>query len=148
MRFDNGYIYWHKGEVFNITKNFTNREFECDWDYAGDQDEQRISIELVSGLQWVRDRLKQSIKVTSGFRFWGYHEQIYKGLQARDARQGKAPRRIPQASSHLSGNAADITSPDLIALRHWIEQYFKAIGYGRNFYHVDTRNDVKRTWTY
>jgi flagellar protein FlgJ len=140
MRFEDGYVYWTEGEQFNITKNFRNTEFECAWTHA---DEQKISVELVAGLQWVRNRLGKPIKINSGFRTQAYQDDLYRRL-------GRKP--LTQVSQHVLGNAADIgiNSDDTLfsSFDRLVTMQFRSRGYASNFIHVDIRSDKERTWEY
>lgn len=51
-------------------------------------------------------------------------------------------------SQHELGNAADITSMSFKRLGEMLPEEFNAIGTGRTFYHVDTRDDKERRWSY
>lgn len=140
MRFSDGYVYWTEGEKFQITRNFSNTEFECPWSFVSTR-EQQISVELVAGLQWVRDRLGCPLIITSGYRSPEYQENLY-------LRLGRTPIKTSQ---HTMGNAADITvrdDHDRPKLQSLVDTYFLARGYANSFIHVDTRTDKERTWTY
>lgn len=46
--------------------------------------------------------------ITSGLRSMQKHLGIYKDINAKRAKAGQPPLKVPMGSQHLSGNAADI----------------------------------------
>jgi uncharacterized protein YcbK (DUF882 family) len=131
---DNLYFIWNKGEKLKLSNNFNSAEFECKCKNS-ECIEQRISKDLIEGLQKVRTEHNKSITVTSGYRCLKHNRAI-----------GSS-----DTSQHPLGNGGDITSSDLNGLYSVCEKHFKAVGDGRTkrkFIHVDSRNDKIRRWDY
>lgn len=101
----------------------------------------RIDPEFVACLQALRDLVGAAVKVTSGYRSWGYNEKIY-------ARRDKKPT----LSRHCCGQAADVTIAGLDGLeiaKAAIDACGTniAVGIGKNDAHIDIRGTWTR-WTY
>jgi uncharacterized protein YcbK (DUF882 family) len=129
---------WKKGELKQLTKNFTTKEFECKCKLASCVN-QKISKELVDKIQKAREEFGSSLIITSGYRCLEHNTAI-----------GSRP-----TSQHVLGRGADLTCKDNDKLFEILEKYFLAIGDARisignrsNFIHVDTRSDKKRRWLY
>ena len=60
------YFTWTKGKNRQIGKYFNTSEFECKCTYT-DCIDQKISEELITQLDAVRDALKDYLIITSGF---------------------------------------------------------------------------------
>lgn len=53
-----------------------------------------------------------NLKITSGFRTWAHHKEIYKAINDQRIIAGKPEIPIPLHSSHLTGNAVDLYDPE------------------------------------
>jgi uncharacterized protein YcbK (DUF882 family) len=126
---------WKKGDNVQLTPHFTTEEFECP---CGHCDRQEVSEQLISKLESLRELIDAPIKIMSGFRCGFYQDQ----LRQRGYETAKG------ISQHQLGRAADITSKKLTELFSLAPQFFKAIGKGRTFIHVDLRSDKERRWGY
>lgn len=129
---------WKKGEIQQLSKNFTTKEFECKCKRS-DCVDQVISKELVDKIQEVRQEFGSSIVITSGYRCLAHNRSI----GSKDT------------SQHVLGRAADLTCKDNNKLIELLQKRFDAIGDARisignraNFIHVDSRRDKKRFWLY
>ena len=133
MEVRDGYYIWKKGERVQLTNNFSTVEFACKCKRA-DCVEQKISVRLVTDIQWLREATQSSLRVHSGYRCEAHNKAV-----------GGAPK-----SQHPKGDAADVSSSALLPaeLRKTAEVRFKAIGTASNFLHLDTRNDKVRRWNY
>lgn len=101
----------------------------------------RIDPEFVRCLQALRDHVGAPVRVTSGYRSWGYNEKIYE-------RRGKKPT----LSRHCCGQAADvrISGMDGMAIaKATLDAYGRdiGVGIGSDFAHIDVRGHWAR-WTY
>ena len=148
------YYTWPKGSNKRLTSYFSEGEFTCPCIKQDTCGEQRISVDLISQLQTVRKQLKSPIKVTSGYRCAAYQAE----LATRGYETAKG------ISQHQLGNAVDIspilgvTRPNedkpltmvelMLELKRLVEANFKASGQGKTFFHVDTRADKERRWSY
>lgn len=115
-----------------LSEHFTVREFMCrdGAPYA------RISPELIGNLQRLRERISQSILVSSGYRH-KRHNEAEKG--ATD-------------SQHIAGRAADVRSTtlkpiDLAAEALAVFGCNIGIGLGKNIVHLDLRGS-RASWVY
>lgn len=112
---------WTTGDDIQFTENFNSREFECP-----ESEEHKISKDLISRLQKLRNAYGKSITITSGYRSKAYNAKIG-GVEN---------------SQHVLGRAVDITGKDLNKLYDLCLSIFNAIGDGRKkgrFIHVDNR---------
>lgn len=118
--------------MMQLSKNFDSSEFACGCGCGYDS----VSIELVNGLQKLRDLIDKPVNVTSGCRCKKHNEAI-----------GGSPN-----SYHLLGMAADVTvwGMDPRSLYHYAEYIgmFRNGGIGiypeNGFVHVDMRGDYAR----
>lgn len=128
-------IEWKKGDKLQLSEHFSSSEFECKCGACGDQ---KISRELLSKLEHVRDVVGKPLRVHSGYRCPEHNIKV-----------GGHP-----SSSHCMGLAADISIDDLDKLYNACTDEFDNIGDGRNkgFIHIDTRSKrpdgKKRLWLY
>lgn len=103
--------------------------------------EARIDPDLVRCLQALREHVGKSIMVTSGYRSWGYNEELY-----------RKRRKKPTLSRHCSGQAVDIKISGMSGM-----QIAKAaidicgpnigVGIASTFAHIDVRGKWAK-WTY
>tara|TARA_R110000824_G_scaffold83438_2_gene208932 strand:- start:6313 stop:6696 length:384 start_codon:yes stop_codon:yes gene_type:complete len=107
----------------DLSQNFSKHEFACQCGCNADN----INSNLVAKLQVFRDTLERSVVITSGLRCVEHNSVV-----------GGVPH-----SQHVTGNAADVVTLNsadrgdkLIAA---LSAGFKAIGIGKNFLHLDTR---------
>ncbi len=146
-----GLCHWTRGVNLPLSRNFNTSEFTCKCGYPECVD-QYISSAFIQSLQEVRDDFRQSIIITSGYRC--------------DRYQAELERRGHKTSKHLSTHqrcakvttvservvhcpcAADITARKLGELHKVCIKYFRAIGVGLNFIHIDDRRDRERSWKY
>jgi len=96
----------------------------------------RISVELVTNLQTMRDRLSKSIIVNSGYRHRSHNQQV-----------GGAT-----SSQHIAGRAVDIRSSgvkpiDLARLALEVFGCDIGLGLGKNIVHIDVRGE-QASWVY
>ncbi|MCL1974705.1 MAG: D-Ala-D-Ala carboxypeptidase family metallohydrolase [Firmicutes bacterium] len=117
-----------------LTANFKVEEMAC----KDGGDEIRIDSELIAILQKIRDYVKCSVNINSGYR-----SPIY------NAKVGGSPN-----SQHIQGKAADISLSGITPLQ--VAQYAESLGVGGigyapagqgNFVHLDTRV-VPCRWEY
>lgn len=141
MRIENGYYLWNKGEYLQLTPHFVSGEFECPCKYP-ECKEQRISVELVQGLEDTRFELGLGMTIAEGGGFrCGPHQRDIAQAGAETVAAGSV-------SQHELGNAADPWSHDNARMREILAKHFMAMGIGRNKTHVDTRTGRVRRWTY
>ncbi len=127
-------ITWSRGTAMPLSPHFKTKDFTCK---CGVCRNQRLSKELITKLEAVREAIGQPITVTSGFRCELYQANLAKhGLQTA------------KNSMHCQGQAADIVAADMAALYTACEVEFKAIGIAKTFLHVDLRADKVRRWDY
>lgn len=122
-----------------LSANFTVGELATSGGRAADR--ARISPQLVTCLQAIRDRAGRPVRITSGYRSWARNVAIY-----------KARGKQPTLSRHCSGQAADITIAGLsgIAIAKLAIDVCGAnvaLGVGERFAHIDVRG-APTTWTY
>ena len=101
----------------------------------------RIDPDLIRCLQAIRDHVGKPVRITSGYRSWGYNRNVY-------ARRKKKPTR----SQHCSGRAADIKIRGMtgqeIALAAIEACGGKlGLGVGKSFAHIDVRGCLA-VWVY
>ncbi len=136
---DNGvYIMWKRGRDFMLSPFFHAREFECD---CGECSDQLISEKLLTKLSDIRFNLGSPIRINSGYRCNAKQEALRK--QGYETAVG--------ISQHELGNAADISPLELSKMIQLVDlatKAFKAVGAGKAFLHVDTREDKTRRWSY
>jgi hypothetical protein len=123
-----------------LSPHFKVREF------AGTGDVARIDPKLVECLEKIRVAVGKPVKITSGYRSWGYNSRLYRQVY----------KKRPTLSQHCSGRAADIRitgmSGNEIA-RTAIDICGCNIGVGigmgsdRNGVHIDVRGQWAR-WGY
>lgn len=141
MKRENGYLVWTKGEDGLASYHFKLGEFECPCSHA-DCKEQRLSEELVQRLEALRVEWDGPLQVNSGFRCKRHQAELA-------ARPGVETVAQGNTSQHELGNAADIAPRHgMPRLSVMAAKYFKAIGTGRSFVHVDLRADKTRRWGY
>ncbi len=127
-----------KGKDAKLSKYFASSEFECSCYLCS---EVWIDTDLIILLDKIREYVGQPVHITSGYRCSAKQECLRKaGLLTASG-----------TSQHELGKAADIVSFDWTGAELTIvaqECGVKAIGTGKNFIHIDTRNDKQRRWTY
>lgn len=124
-----------KGPVMQMSADFWSNEFYCKCGFCMDQ---LVDSDLVLQLQMLRDLLKQPIKIRSGFRCDRHNEQLM-------AQGFKASKN----SQHKQGRAVDISVVGYSGpqLYEKAKKFFKAIGVGKGWIHVDTRPE-RVVWFY
>lgn len=137
---ENGYYIWTKGENEFLSNNFKTGEFSCQCKNA-DCVEQKIAIELIDHLQWLREASNSPVRLHSGFRCKKHQD----ALRA----SGTLTVVATKTSQHELGNAVDVSSSRLTSgeLLKLAELKFESIGIASNFLHLDLRQG-KRRWNY
>lgn len=138
------FYWWKKGQVVGFSQNFSSYEFDCPCDSTSCK-EQRLHVELVQKLQYLRDKLGYPLRINSGYRCIKYQEKLRK----------KGYKTAKKTSQHSLGKAVDagLTGSKNIEKRMKkflaeSEKLFKAIGIGSRFLHLDLRLGKKRRWYY
>lgn len=127
-----------KGSQTRISNHFRAFEFDCKCTDCG---QTLIDDDLLRMLDRMRDALLSPIEITSGYRCQAYQNKLRS--EGYDTAAG--------ISQHELGKAADIetgkhTGDQLEACARGVG--FKAIGVGKGWVHVDTRDSRDRRWTY
>ncbi len=118
----NDFHEWKTGDNIQLSSNFKSTEFEC----PGSENH-KISKDLVTKLQKLREEYGHSITITSGYRSEAHNKKVG-GVKN---------------SQHVRGLAADLTAKDLDKLHELCLKIFNAVGDGRKkgkFIHVDVRS--------
>lgn len=135
------FFYWEKGDVGQLSKNFSKEEMTCKGKTCGCTT-QKISKRLIEQLQILRQLCGQ-IKVTSAYRCLKHNRSI----GSKDT------------SAHVRGIAVDIKpvgtflAPVFKDALHKLTRQaedmgvFNGIGYAKNFTHLDLRAKKTR-WKY
>lgn len=131
------YFVWTRGQAGKLSQNFTSSEFECP---CGVCSEQRISLELIDGLEKLRAAVNLPISIVRG---GGYRCAAYQRILS----QIPGVQTVPN-SQHTLGNAADPSCSNMPKLISLAPTVFSAVGAGPNQLHVDTRSDKIRRWSY
>ena len=141
------YFTWQKGNSVQISEFFFTSEFVCPCTNI-DCQTQRISLELIRRLDWVRKAAGSGLRIHKGggFRCRKYQEE----LQRRALSGEPGLTVVATTSSHELGHAADFSCGSLTIqqLKPIVEQKFKSIGTALSFLHVDLRDDRVRRWKY
>lgn len=111
----------------DITKDFSRREFACKCGCGFN----KINMDLVNGLQFLRDLCGQPIEISSGCR-----------CESHNRKEGGKNN-----SFHLRGDAADVkiaglTSEKIAALAEQVPQFQQGaiiVYKGKNWCHLDVR---------
>lgn len=140
MKIENGFYVWKKTDKpQSINKYFTTNEFSCQCKLASCVD-QKVSVELIDRLTYLREAKKCPMTITSGFRCTAHQEEI---------RKSGVSTVVAKVSQHELGTAADVKFKDL-RIDEWMndaKQKFSYIGIATNFLHLDTRPaKVKGEW--
>jgi len=127
-------ITFQRGDKTKLTTNFARYEFQCSCGCSA----QMVDPELAEKLQTVRDKIKKSIKITSGYRCLKHNGAV-----------GGSP-----GSKHRYGMAADWRTTDRSINPVALGIIAQAVGFGGigiywhsrgAFVHTDTRTG-KVTW--
>lgn len=140
MRKEGGYFIWNKGDRGSLSPHFFMQEFVCHCTYP-ECVEQRISEDLIERLDVSRDHYGDAILVTNGYRCKRHQKDLTSDPNVETVKN----------SQHVLGNAVDIepvTKLHMAIFPLTLNMYFKAIGTGLRGFHVDTRDDKMRRWTY
>lgn len=124
-------IKWSRGQApKHVARNFHLGEFEC---RCGICETQMIDSQLLEQLDSLRENIKAPIMITSGYRCEAHNKAIGGAAKSR----------------HVRGMAADIFAPkySIEELEKLAEKYFKRIGTGKTFLHVDV-DDGEAKWKY
>jgi zinc D-Ala-D-Ala carboxypeptidase len=128
---------YRKDRILRITEHFTSDEFKCPCDHCKVTP---IDTDLVRLLERLRNLVNCPIRIDSGYRCQNHQEQL--------TQEGYETAKF---SMHLKGRAADISTgkhPGYELAELARQAGFMAIGTGRDFIHVDTRDDMERAWSY
>jgi uncharacterized protein YcbK (DUF882 family) len=130
---------WTKGERIKIGKYFSSNEFMCRCNFPACQ-EQRISKNLVSKLDAIREEIGRPLQITSAFRCSEYQQVL---------RKNGISTVVAKKSTHEDGEAADARPMDknMAGFLEVCEKHFESIGIASSFLHLDTRSG-KRRWNY
>ncbi len=140
MKTENGYFVWKKADApQSINKYFKTSEFSCQCKLESCVD-QKISVDLIDRLTYLREAKQSPMTITSGFRCKQHQENI---------RNSGVSTVVAKVSQHELGNAADIKFRAL-RIEEWIadaKTKFSYIGIATNFLHLDIRPaKVKGEW--
>jgi len=138
---------WKKGTLatYNkVTENFSLDEFECSCNHSSCV-QQFMSVPFITQLQGLRNIAGIPIKMRSAFRCTHYQNFLRTAKKPDGTLRFKTAKKLSQ---HELGNAGDIECDDMDALTVLASDYFKAIGNGRTWMHVDGRVDKIRRWGY
>ena len=129
---------WEKGVAKPLGKHFNSREFSCKCSNKNCVD-QKISVELVTKLDLIREEFGAPIRITSAFRCQKHQASL----------RGSGIKTATGTSTHELGEAVDIQtmSGSKEGLEPIAEKHFKSIGIANTFLHLDTRPDFRR-WKY
>ena len=155
------YFTWPKGTVVQISEFFTSNEFDCHCEFKECR-EQKISLELIRRLDWLRRACNSPLRVHSGYRCAAYQQKIRDdaSAQAKENEERKKHGLPPlpitltvvatTKSTHELGHAADVSASNLKTneLLNLAASKFKSIGIALNFLHLDLRDDKERRWNY
>lgn len=135
------YHIWKKnGKATKLSPYFYNSEFSCPCQFPTCID-QKISADLVAKLTEIREKIGFSLIVTSGYRCPEYQAHL----------KSRGFETAIGVSQHELGNAADVAGhpqPEAAIISVAAQAFFKAVGTGQRFVHVDTRTDKVRHWSY
>lgn len=140
MKVDNGYYVWKKTDKpEKINDYFSTGEFSCQCKLPSCVD-QKISVDLIDRLTYLRVAKKSPMTITSGFRCTAHQEEI---------RNSGVSTVVAKVSQHELGNAADVKFKAL-RIDEWMNDAktkFSYIGIATNFLHLDVRPaKVKGEW--
>lgn len=142
---DGQYFVWRRYEIFRLSAHFMSTELRCPCGCI----EQKIAVELINRLELVHKDMKRPMYFAPG---GGYRCSKYQqSLRDKYTKAGVPGNTAVGQSTHELGHAADpgCADPELNKiLQRTCRKYFKAIGKGRNFTHVDLRDDKPREWSY
>jgi uncharacterized protein YcbK (DUF882 family) len=144
MTEDKDFYYWQKGENPKLSANFYGSEFDCNCNNK-DCVDMKISKALIENLQYIRNVVKSSIEISSGFRCSNKQQEL---------RDNHVNTVVAKHSAHEDGLAADISCPSMVFAEFFriAEPRFMNYGKARNWMHVDVRtpksDGTKRVWFY
>jgi uncharacterized protein YcbK (DUF882 family) len=116
-----------------LTKNFNKSEFECKCGCEMPEDVSLEITKLSSQLQYIRDFVRQPIKITSGYRCESHNKSI-----------GGVSN-----SQHILGKAADIqvenmTQPEVFDTIHTLTEHGHILQGGIGKYNTFTHYDIRK----
>jgi uncharacterized protein YcbK (DUF882 family) len=128
---------WTRGNGTQLTPNFHAREFECS---CGVCKIQIMNDQFLDYLEQLRADYGQPIKIHSGYRCQRRQDDLAK--QGYETAKG--------VSAHTMGNASDVAGDDMAALGESVQRVFAnmSIGTAHSFYHIDSRPNGPRRWSY
>lgn len=140
MIITDGYYTFKKGSEASINRFFSCKEMECK---CSNEDcvDQKISIDLINRLTWLRECMGKPLTITSAFRCAKHQASL---------RASGVNTVVAKTSQHELGNAVDCFFKSF-RIDEWLpkaEMRFNSIGIANNFLHLDTRDDKKRRWKY
>lgn len=123
VNIEDGIITYNRNEIKQLSENFKSSEFNCKCGNC----ETKVSLDLITALQDIRDHFGVPVYVTSGYRCEYWNSKV-----------GGA-----RYSQHKLGKAADIIvegiSPLEVAQYAQGVQFVNGIGLYDNFVHIDVR---------
>lgn len=130
---------YQKGTNVVLSTHFTLREFDCPCPQCTTT---TLDANLVTKLEAIRSQTGP-LKITSGYRCEHYQDELR--LRGYETAIG--------ISQHQLGRAADITGEDSQYSGTTLESFarsagIRAVGVGRDWVHIDLRDDKYRRWTY
>lgn len=142
LRQDEENYIWKKGEKFKLTPHFSTAEFVCHCNYE-DCVDQKISKELVTKLEQIRNEVAQPLIISSAYRCSKHQNKLREdGVNTVVAQKisqhelGKAVDAVPKDRKNVLGSFLTIC-----------EKHFTAIGTSEQFLHLDLRKQYIR-WKY
>lgn len=137
---------WEKGSHFSLSPHFNSKEFECPCLFSSCT-AQLINKQLITNIEQCRIEVGKSLRITSGYRCEKYQQELK--LRGYETSNNISQHQLGNAIDVQPGGTVAIGFPSgMVELKRALEKRFKAIGEGKTFFHVDTRADKERRWSY
>lgn len=122
-----------------LSDHFSTKEMSCHCSYEACV-EQRISKDLITRIEQIREDIKEPMIITSAFRCTPYQEHL---------RASGVNTVVAKKSTHELGDAVDMVprSGMIKDFEADCAKQFESIGLASNFLHLDTRKGYRR-WKY